>query len=402
MPLDFRRRVTTVTTIWRNGKAWLVLIALGTAVGVLDASQAYLLWGALGRRVQWNRILLVDVSYWLTFAALVPPVFFLADRFRLERPFSAKRILIHTGAAFGFVLVHIGVAAFIDESRLQITEALLTRFFNMLRNFSVGNFLFYWAIVVIFHAMHYYEQARRKELQAAQLQTSLTESRLQALRSQLNPHFLFNTLNTISVLALKGDHRAVVETLSRLSDLLRATLDDERPQEIPLSEELRFLDGYLEIQRMRFADRLVVHRDISPATLDALVPCMILQPLLENAIRHGVSEQCGIASIGISARRDGGNLRLQVTDKGPGFGCNGSRSKGIGLANTEARLKQLYGSGQEIRYGTSGTTGAIVTILIPLTLRNDRGSDALPTRAATSNRSAAPDRSGSVEVLSRR
>jgi LytS/YehU family sensor histidine kinase len=128
---------------------------------------------------------------------------------------------------------------------------------------------------------------------------------------------------------------------------------------------------------------------------------MILQPLLENAIRHGVSEHCGIVSIDVSARCEGDTLRLQVTDKGPGFGGHSSRSKGIGLANTEARLKQMYGARQEIHYGTSGTAGASVTIQVPLKLQRDR-VEPPPTRAAISNRSAAPDRSGSVEVMSLR
>jgi signal transduction histidine kinase len=365
-----------MTPIWKSGKAWLLLIGLGATIGLMDASQAYLLFGALGRRVPWRRILIVDVSYWMTFAALVPAVFFLANRFRLDGPFRLRRILVHTIAAFAFVLVHFGVAAFINV-RPEIGETLLTRFFNMLRNYSAGNFLLYWAIVVIFYAMHYYHEVRQRELQAAQLQTSLTEARLQALRSQLNPHFLFNTLNTISVLALKGDQHAVMETLSRLSDLLRATLDDQRPQEIPLSEELGFLDGYLAIQRLRFADRLSVHYDIAPETVDALVPCMILQPLLENAVRHGMSEQGGTANITIRSCRDGDSLRLQVCDKGPGFGYGArvANTRGIGLANTEARLKQLYGIKQEISYGTPDGAGGVVTISVPFHTADIRGSD---------------------------
>ena len=353
--------------IWKSPAAWLLLIGLGAAIGLMDASQAYLSYGALGRRVPWSRILLVNVSYWTTFAALVPAVFFLADRFRLDGPFRVRRIVVHTVAAFAFVLVHFGVAAFIVVSRPQIDEAVWTRFFNLLRNYSAGNFLQYWAIVVIFYTIHYYHEARHTELQAAQLQASLTDARLQALRSQMNPHFLFNTLNTISVLAQKGDQRAVVETLSRLSDLMRATLDDKRPQEIALSEELEFLDSYLEIQRTRFADRLTVNYRIAPETRDALVPSMILQPLLENAVRYGVSEHCGQASITIGAGSDGDTLRLWVCDSGPGFGSGArlTNAKGIGLTNTEARLRQLYGSSQQIEYGTLDMSGGIVTISVP-------------------------------------
>jgi two-component system, LytTR family, sensor kinase len=142
----------------------------------------------------------------------------------------------------------------------------------MLRNYSAGNFLLYWALVIVYYTIHYYQEARQQELQAVQLQADLTKAQLQSLRSQLNPHFLFNTINSISVLASKGEQRAVVETLSRLSDLLRASLDEKRPQEIPLSDELAFITGYLGIQQTRFSDRLTVQQEIQPDAMERLFP----------------------------------------------------------------------------------------------------------------------------------
>jgi len=192
------------------------------------------------------------------------------------------------------------------------------------------------------------------------------------LRRQLSPHFLFNTLNAISVLALRGDNDAVIETLSRLSDLLRFAIDENHPQTVPLSEELSFLDGYLAIQQVRFDDRLRVELKVAPQALDALVPFMILQPIVENAIEHGTSAQCDGSSIAIKADIENDELRLSVSDSGPGFKSD-HRSRpsrqvnggGIGLANTRRRLEQLYGARHTIKYGPSPSGGAAVAIHIP-------------------------------------
>lgn len=358
--------------LWKNEKAWLIIIGLGVVVGVADASQQYLLLGVLGRPIPLWRALLMNVSYWMTFAALVPAVVFLASRYRLDGPLRWRRFAIHTVAAVGFVLAHFSSAALVVLTHPDIDQTPTVRFLNLLRNYSAGNFLQYWAIVGAFYAVHYYEQARTKELQAAHLQAVLTRSQLQALKSQLNPHFLFNTLNTIFVLAKKGDQTAVAQTLSRLSHLIRASMDETRPSEIRLAEELAFLDTYLEIQRTRFSDRLCVEYHIGPETREALVPSMILQPLLENAVRYGVSSQVGKAKIAIRAVRDGDMLNLEVSDNGPGFA---SRSRdvsrvGIGLANTEARLQYLYGERQVIRYSANDVPGAVVAISLPF--RTDR------------------------------
>lgn len=165
---------------------------------------------------------------------------------------------------------------------------------------------------------------------------------------------------------MKGERDAVVDILARVSELLRFSLDDTRPQEIPLADELNFLDGYLDIQEIRFADRLTIHRDIAADALQAAVPSMILQPIVENAIKHGIAEQCGDGYMAIRATRENGTLRLQVSDSGPGFQvAASSRSKGIGLANTEARLRQLYGAAHRIEYGHTADGGASVIISIP-------------------------------------
>jgi two-component system LytT family sensor kinase len=227
--------------------------------------------------------------------------------------------------------------------------------------------LTYWTSVGAFYAFHYYQKARQQELTAVQLQASLTEARLQMLRCQLNPHFLFNTLNAMSVLVLKGEQETVMEMLVRLSDLLRMTLDETRPQKVPLEEELTLVDRYLAIQAVRFENRLTIERHVAPETAAALVPSMILQPVLENAIEHGVAAECGPSWIAIQTSRENGRLRLEVSDSGPGFhsALPARSGQGIGLVNTRARLEQLYGANQRIEYGRSASGGAAVTIVIP-------------------------------------
>jgi sensor histidine kinase YesM len=182
------------------------------------------------------------------------------------------------------------------------------------------------------------------------------------LRAQLNPHFLFNTLNAISVLAMKGDGAGVVHTLSLLSDLLRLTIDG-LPQEVSLAQELELTDRYLEIQRVRFPDRLVVDREIDPDIEDALVPSLVLQPIIENAVLHGIARQAQGGRIILRARRIDASLELQVCDTGPGFEA-GRLREGIGLSNTRARLEQLYGSAQQLTC-RNRDGGACVSIVLP-------------------------------------
>ena len=171
------------------------------------------------------------------------------------------------------------------------------------------------------------------------------EARFERLRTQLSPHFLFNTLNTISVLALRGEREAAAEALELLGNLLRTTLDDARPDRVSLQQELDFIRQYLDIQQIRFSGRLAVRYSLSADVANAAVPAMILQPIVENAVKHGVLEREGAGAVSIRASRDNGMLRLQVTDDGPGFGARppDSITKGIGLRSTEARLEHFYG-----------------------------------------------------------
>ena len=350
----------------RRTKLWALGIALGALLGIVDSWQSYYLGMAVGVHLPWSRVLSSNVIYWAVLAALVPPVFFLAGRVRLDRPGRVASIPVHCLAAAVFAIVHVALWVGLTAA-LPMFSNHRARFVATVRDYWAAEFLSYWAMVIAFYAVHYYQESQRRQRAAAELQRTLAEARLEVLRSRMNPHFLFNTLNSISTLALKGDNDATVEMLARLSELLRVSLDERCPHEVSLARELELLDRYLAIQRVRFADRLTVRQRIGDDTRHALVPSMILQPLAENAIRHGIDARCGAGMVTIESERRNGALHLRVSDSGPGFPNEGASvgRLGLGLSTTRARLEQLYGSRQQIVVGRSEQGGGTVTVTIP-------------------------------------
>jgi signal transduction histidine kinase len=307
------------------------------------------------RGVSWTAAILWTLPSWLLLLPLATGTVLLAIRFPFDRRNRAQSVVVHVVACLTFAMVHLAV---ITPFRVLIAadpvdwDHLVRAFMVAFRLLFYLDVMTYWGIVGMYLALYY-----------SNLRTSLAEAQLAALRAQLNPHFLFNTLNAISTLALKGDQVAVTETIGRLSGLLRAALE-EHTEEISLAREMDFLDDYIAIQRIRFADRLCVERHIASDTLDGLVPTMILQPIVENAIKHGVNAQRGVGHVDVSAVRRNGSLVIEVRDSGPGFMPETVRD-GIGLANTRARLEQLYGARQRFEYGSAPGGGAEVRITIP-------------------------------------
>ena len=350
----------------RRGVKYGVLVALALLVGLIETAQAFLRAQLQQRTFSWQIGLLDALPSWLLLALLVPGVVAIARRVRLDRSPAGRAVLVHIAAAFAFALAHQTLMALWIQWRFSDVRfgLYLTK---MATAYLAIDVLVYWGVVGGYYAIEYSRELRRRELAASQLQASLTRARLQALRAQVNPHFLFNTLNAISVLAMKGDVDRVMQTLALLSDLLRLTLDGRMPQEVPLSRELELTDLYLDIQRVRFPDRLVVEHDIAADALDALVPSLLLQPLVENAVVHGVAQRAEGGRITLHAVRDGGDLRLRVCDSGPGFPPGGVRDR-IGLSNTKERLEQLYGAGQRVSCTNSGG-GACVEVTLPFQLQ---------------------------------
>jgi sensor histidine kinase YesM len=322
------------------------------------------------------------MPWWYGWALLTPLAFALAARYRLDRhPLPAAAV--HLAASIAFAPVHllsVGWLYYQTHAHANVPSlGIMLR--GWINNFVMLDVLTYWAIIGGYHALEYHSRFRASEVnaarlaaRAARLEASMTEARLNALRMELHPHFLFNTLNAISGLVRRREIDAAVRMLARLGELLRVTLERGSVQQVPLERELSFLRLYLEIERIRFHDRLEVDFEVDPDALDALVPTLILQPLVENAVRHGVARLTGPGRVGVHAARQDGKLVLQVADTGAGFPAgNGGTRLGVGLSNTRARLEQLYGADAALTLGNAPAGGALVTVTLPF--REDPARD---------------------------
>jgi sensor histidine kinase YesM len=235
-----------------------------------------------------------------------------------------------------------------------------------LHAFFLLDVLVYWAVFGVGYAFDYRERYRERESQASELRAQLAQAQLESLKMQLHPHFLFNTLHTIAGLVRSNDKGPAVDMISGLSDLLRHALESADEQEVTFKEEVKFIELYLDIQKVRFSDRLTVRLEVAPESLEALVPNLILQPLVENAIRHGISHKNEPGLLLIKSYCENGDVHITVSDDGPGMPSDWrlEKSEGIGLANTDERLKHLYGNKYrfELRAGDHGGTTAAIRI----------------------------------------
>lgn len=294
--------------------------------------------------------------YWLTWAAVAPFIIWLARRFRFEQRTWRRALGVHAVTALVLTQLHIlGTMSLHRALSWYFDRPLPYPFWPALRRWSIQNtdweMMTYWAIVGAALAVTYQREARDREVAGAKLQTKLVEAQLQTLQSQLHPHFLFNTLHAISAL-IHRDPEAADRTLSQLGELLRMTLDHVGEQDVTLAEELDFLDKYLQIEQTRFRDRLTVKLQVEPGTLHALVPWMVLQPLVENAIKHGIAPQPEAGTIQITARRSGDYLVLEVADDGIGLTGDAlaALQAGIGLSTTRARLEHQFGRAYQFEF----------------------------------------------------
>ncbi|HKP10568.1 MAG TPA: histidine kinase, partial [Blastocatellia bacterium] len=278
------------------------IIGVWTLFGVFLASQSTLAFSRREKPFSWERILLVEMAFAYIWAALTPPVLWLARRFPLERGRLPLSLTVHVLAS---VVIGFATRAFRDLTFVYFVAGYdgtlpWTRlFFNSYLFFDYGTLL-YWLMLLISYATNYYRRYRVGEVRATKLEAQLAHAQLHALRMQLQPHFLFNTLHSISALVHK-DPRAADRMIARLGDFLRLTLDSAGTQEVPLHQELEFLKCYLDIERIRFRDRLTTRLDVDPQALECRVPNLILQPIVENAIRHGVAPRSAPGRVEIHA-----------------------------------------------------------------------------------------------------
>ncbi len=300
-----------------------------------------------------------------------------------NRALTPRNIALYFGVGILFAVIHGGlyllfaitIPGLMPDGQISSVDDFASAFVGLAH---AWRFLSFGFLVVASHAYDYYRLSIERERRAVQLQVQLTEAKLNALKMQMHPHFLFNTLNAISVL-VDENPAAAKTTLSYLSDLLRLALENVSSQEVAMKREMEFLEYYLRIQKIRYGERLSVHQDIPPETLDAAVPYLILQPVVENALKYGIDTLPGPGTISISSIRENGRLVLRVSDSGPGrkVDHNAIPGLGLGLANIKARLGQLYGTDQSVEMEQAADGGGThLTISIPFKIAPPSGDAA--------------------------
>jgi two-component system LytT family sensor kinase len=354
-------------------QTWAIGFVVWTIIGASFAGRSYFAVYRDGVVVPWYEIFsgfLVDFYIW---GAVSPLIFRLARRFPVERGRLASRIPVHIVLSAIFILVvnAISVPAywylgFPNKVRYPTMEI-------MFKDLIIGPFmihqglLVYWGTLIAAHAVEYYRQMQAGKTRAVELASQLSKAQLAALKMQIHPHFLFNTLNSIAAL-LHKDVEAADRMIARLSDFLRITLKSSETSAVTLEQELEFLKAYLEIEQMRFQERLVVEMRVAAEALDAQVPNLILQPLIENAVRHGTARQISTGRLEIEVLREANRLLIKIEDNGPGLNGNRKRKSGggVGLSNTKARLGQFYDGdfGFEIAE-KENQDGTIVSLNVP-------------------------------------
>jgi two-component system LytT family sensor kinase len=343
--------------------AWLV-------PALLSGFDTYMQSRLEGRAQDWRWVFFNGID-WLLYAVLTPVVFRAGRSLRLQPPHLARNIVLHVLGALAMCVAWAGLGTLlrlaIFAGSRSLTGATVGREFVSwvftTLPFGVG---VYFALVGIEHSLFYFGQARERETQAAVLAAQLAEARLGALRMQLNPHFLFNSLNAVLVLVRDQNTASASRMLELLSDLLRQVLRADATHEASLEIELAFLERYLKIEQVRFSDRLRPRIDTDPSISKAAVPRFLLQPLVENALRHGIARRADAGVLNVTARREGADLVLTVQDDGPGLSPGGTESgSGVGLANTRARLAALYGGRASLDLANAPGGGVIARLRLP-------------------------------------
>ena len=360
-----------------------LILLTATALGTFSTAIAWQFTRWMGREGEFGlqKLALLNFAYWYLWAAMTPSIIRLSERYRFERGGLRRACAVHIPAVVVTSLLHVAAMQGV-QWWVALAEGRPFVWFTEVQKAALLYFdwemITYWAIAGLSHALLYYRESRGRALRAAQLEVQLAEAQLKTLYQQLQPHFLFNTLHAISTL-MHRDVDAADRMLLRLSDLLRLALENLGCAEVSLQAELEFVERYLQIEQTRFADRLVVSFDIQPDARDTRVPSMLLQPLVENAIKHGVARKAGVGHIAVSARRQGDKLRLEVRDNGVGLSEDAltALQKGIGLSTTRARLQHLFGADYRFEFHRL-QEGLAVVVAVPWRTVEDEVASAAP------------------------
>lgn len=362
-----------------NWPMWAIIFGFWTLFSFLYANQIYFeMLHNPNMHHSWWRIAFWQLTVWYLWGFLSPLIPALGRAVPVEGPAKLRGIVVHVSACVILSALHIAGATGL---RLLIRpfdtwsdiNPFLVQYRAELRSFFLFDVLVYWAIFGVGYAFDYRERYRERESQAARLEAQLAQAQLETLKTQLHPHFLFNTLHTIAGLVRGNEKQSAVNMIAGLSELLRRALEHADEQEVTLKEELKFIELYLDIQKVRFSDRLCVSTQIEPDTLDALVPNLLLQPLVENALRHGIARKQSPGLLTIKSFLDNGSLRITVSDDGPGLKADWQlqESAGIGIANTSERLRHLYGAQHEFELRNDERSGTTAFITIPFRKKVD-------------------------------
>ena len=359
MPLPLTNRM-------RRFLQWALIFAAWTLIVLTFSVQAYVFAVARGRPDNFWHEFLIASSDWYIWAALTPLVLFFCRRFRITSDNWIPTVVMHliAGIAISFLQLAIQVRLnYILIPGYKMTYWRVLYFFATFKGHI--NLLTYWVIVALNHGLYYYEQSRARELAWSRMEADLANAQLQVLNMQLHPHFLFNTLNSISTL-ISEDPQSARQMVLKLSELLRASLNKIDQPAVSLQQELELLGCYISIEQTRFKDRLTVEQEIDSTALACEVPTMILQPLLENAVRHGIAKHKQADRISIVAQRANGRLLLEVRTRIGSVENNGSPpARGIGLSNTRARLEQLYNGQHSFEIANREGGGVVVKLSLP-------------------------------------
>lgn len=370
--------MTSETEIRKSWIKWGLFLAFWTLVGAFFSTQYYLTGFKTGRPILWRQALAFSLGDWYVWAVLSLAVAWLARRFRLSLRHGGLHWWIHLLAGIGASYAHMFLRAWVAQVQSWLSDVPVSfgeALAPLVLQFFYLNLVVYWSLVTAVHALDYFRQYQERELRTAELERRLIEARLQALQMQLNPHFLFNTLHAISSLMHK-DVESADRMIARLSELLRYTLESTEAQEVPLEQEIDFLKRYLEIEQARFGERLQVRLELAPDSLAASVPNLILQPILENAIRHGVEPHARPGLIELRSRCEQDQLVIEVQDNGRGL-AGATPDEGVGLSNTRARLAGLYGRAGRLDFQHPEAGGLLVIIALPYRIVPNRRANRL-------------------------
>jgi signal transduction histidine kinase len=351
----------------------LLIAAASVVPATLDAAQTYVQARLAGDAARWEDVVF-QASEWLFLGALTPLTYYLGQRYPLRRERWWRALAVHLAGALalcvGWATLGILLAALLQRypSMGDLPRDFVSWF---LRSVPWSVFM-YFTVLGCVYAFTYFVEARAQEAQASRLAAQLAEARLGALRMQLNPHFLFNSLNAVTVLVRERNTAAATRMLELLGDLLRQALRQDQPHQVPLAEELSFLERYLAIEQVRFSDRLRVVWSIEERARAALVPGFVLQPIVENAVTHGIARRADAGRLEIAARVAGSRLELAVRDDGVGMAPN--QVEGVGLANTRERLRTIYGNDATLTIAARPGGGTEAVLMLPLRSGGSGGS----------------------------